>query len=178
MNRLATQEVSTATGQTAELFAAIKKAAGMVPNAYVAVGTNSPGTLAAVLALDGATRHGSLSAKEGEAIRLAVSQASGCDYCLAAHTLFAKKAGLTPAAIAGARHGKPSGDAKIDALTTFARTIVTSRNTVPDDVVAAVKAAGYTDTQIVDTILVITSISFTNLFNRVNDTTVDFPPAD
>jgi alkylhydroperoxidase family enzyme len=45
-------------------------------------------------------------------------------------------------------------------------------------VVGAVKAAGYTDAQIVDSLLVITSITFTNLLNRVNDTDLDFPAAD
>ena len=36
---------------------------------------------------------------------------------------------------------------------------------------------GVTDAQVVDTLLAIASITFTNLFNRVNDTVLDFPPA-
>jgi len=38
-----------------------------------------------------------------------------------------------------------------------------------------VKAAGYNDQQITETLLAIADITFTNLFNRVNDTVVDFP---
>jgi alkylhydroperoxidase family enzyme len=45
-------------------------------------------------------------------------------------------------------------------------------------VVAAVQTAGYSDAQIVDTLLAIASITFTNLVNRVNDTVLDFPAAD
>jgi alkylhydroperoxidase family enzyme len=46
---------------------------------------------------------------------------------------------------------------------------------VPEAVVDAVRAAGYTDRQIIEINLAIASITFTNLVNRVNDTTLDFP---
>jgi len=57
------------------------------------------------------------------------------------------------------------------------RDVTGSRGTVPEPVVAAVKAAGYTDAQVVDTIFAISSITFTNLVNRINDTALDFPKA-
>ena len=41
----------------------------------------------------------------------------------------------------------------------------------------AIKAAGYTDTRLVDISLALAVITFTNAFNRINDTTLDFPPA-
>ena len=44
-----------------------------------------------------------------------------------------------------------------------------------DMLVEAVKAAGVSDAQIVDLTLAITAITLTNLFNRINDTVVDFP---
>lgn len=37
------------------------------------------------------------------------------------------------------------------------------------------RAAGYTDRQIVESIQAVSAILFTNMFNRVNDTVVDFP---
>ena len=177
MSRLFTQPVSEATGQAAQLFTAIKGAIGKVPNAYAAVGSNSPVALEAALNLDGALRKGSLSAKEIEVVKLAVSQDAGCDYCLAAHTLMGGKAGLSADAIAGVRHGSASGDARLDALAAFVHSVVTTSGDVPADVVLAVKQAGYSDAQIVDTLLAVAAITFTNLFNRVNATTLDFPPA-
>jgi alkylhydroperoxidase family enzyme len=56
--------------------------------------------------------------------------------------------------------------------------LASTSGTASAEVVAAVKAAGYSDQQIVDTLLVIASITFTNLLNRVNDTALDFPAAD
>jgi AhpD family alkylhydroperoxidase len=177
MSRLYTQAASEATGHAAQLFTAIKGAIGKVPNAYLTVGSNSPVALEAALNLDAALRKSSLGAKEIEAVKLAVSQDAQCDYCLAAHTLMAGKAGLSADAIKGVRHGRASGDAGIDALAAFVHTVVTTSGDVPAEVVVAVKEAGYSDAQIVDTLLAIASITFTNLFNRVNVTTLDFPPA-
>ena len=48
MSRLSQVNVNEATGKTAELFTAIKKAAGRVPNAYATIGTHSPAALGAV----------------------------------------------------------------------------------------------------------------------------------
>lgn len=177
MTRLFNQPVSEATGQAAQLFTAIKGAIGMVPNAYATIGNNSPVALEAALNLDGALRKSSLSAKEIEVVKLAVSQDAQCHYCLAAHSMMGAKAGLSAEAIQGVRHGGASGDARIDALAVFVHTVVTTSGDVPADVVAAVKTAGYSDAQIVDTLLAITAITFTNLVNRVNVTTLDFPPA-
>lgn len=178
MSRLHSPEVSQATGQAAQLFTAIRGAVGMVPNAYAVIGNNSPLALEAMLALDATLAKSSLGKKELEIIKLAVSEVAGCDYCLAAHTLMGKKAGLGREAILALRQGQPSGDARFDALATFARTLVTTTGTASAEVVAAVKAAGYSDAQVVDTLLAISGITFTNLVNRVNDTAIDFPAAD
>jgi hypothetical protein len=40
MTRLRSVPVAQATGHAAQLFAAIKSAIGMVPNAYVGIGSN------------------------------------------------------------------------------------------------------------------------------------------
>ncbi len=177
MTRLTQQAVSAASGKTAQLFTAIQGAMGKVPNAYADIGGNSAVALEAALGLDAALRKSSLAARELETIRLAVSEAAGCDYCLAAHTLMASKNGIDQAASIALRQGTDSGDASLDALATFARSLVTSRGTTAPDTVALVKAAGYSDAQIVDTLLAISAITFTNLFNRVNDTVLDFPAA-
>jgi len=177
MTRLFNPPVSEANGQAAQIFAAIKGAMGMVPNAYAVVGNNSPQALAAALHLDDVIRKSSLSAKDAEIVKLAVSQESGCDYCLAAHTMISGKIGMNSDQILAARHGKASGDARHDALSEFVHLLVTTRGTLPEEAVLKVRAAGVTDAQIVDTMLAITSITFTNLINRVNNTVLDFPPA-
>src|SRR5262249_54850914 len=159
------------------LYAAIKTAVGMVPNAYVGIGSNSPHALEAALNLDAALKKGSLNGCEIEAVKLVVSQVADCEYCLAAHTMIGKLQGLDAAAMSALRRGEASGDARLDALSSFARALVETRGAVPAKAIEDVRSAGYTDAQIVDVMLAITSITFTNLFNRVNATTLDFPAA-
>jgi uncharacterized peroxidase-related enzyme len=175
MSRFNAIKPEEATGAAAELFGKIKKAAGKVPNAYATIGTYSPAALGAALSLDAVLASSSLSKQDVEAIKLAVSEVAGCDYCIAAHTLVGKFAGLSPEAMKQVRAGEASGDAKRDALIRFVRTLVQTHGTLPADDVDAVRAAGYTEQQIIETALAIATITFTNLVNRINDTTVDFP---
>lgn len=178
MSRLFTQPVNEAGSGAATLFAMIKQAAGKVPNAYLTMGSNSPVALESALNLDAALRRSSLRAKEIEIVKLAVSEAAGCDYCLAAHTMMGKRAGLSREAILAVRHGEASDDAKNDALAAFVRALTTTSGTLPEANLAAIRAAGYNDAQITDIALAMAAINLTNLFNRINDTTLDFPAAD
>ena len=178
MSRLSTIQPANAEGLAATLFAGIKKAVGKVPNAYATIGTHSPESLAAVLALDDTLGKTSLSRTEIEAVKLAVSAHAGCDYCVAAHSLMGRKAGLATEHLRQLRGGGETGQEKLDALVRFVRTLVQTQGTVPAAQVQAVLAAGYTERQLVEVALAITTITFTNLVNRINDTEVDFPAVD
>ena len=50
-----------------------------------------------------------------------------------------------------------------------------SSGTVSDEDFAAIKAAGYSDVQLVEISLAFATTVFTNVFNRINDTAIDFP---
>lgn len=177
MSRLSAIKPEAATGATAEVFAKIRKAVGKVPNAYATIGTHSPEALGALLDVESLIAAGTLSKPDVEAIKLAVSEVAGCDYCLAAHTLAGKFAGLAPETMKAVRAGNATGDAKRDALVHFVRVLVTTRGTLPEAEVSAIREAGYSERQIVEIALAVTSITFTNLVNRINDTALDFPAA-
>lgn len=178
MSRLHTLNVAEASGETAELFSAVKRALGKVPNAYATVGSNAPAVLAQVLQTGATLKKGALlGARDQEAINLAVSEATACDYCLAAHTLGAKAAGYTVEQTRKLRSGAYDEDAKVDALIKFALRLVETSGTLPADAVESVRQAGYSDREIVEAVYAISAILFTNMLNRVNDTTLDFPKA-
>jgi uncharacterized peroxidase-related enzyme len=175
MSRILTPAVESATGASAEVFQQIRKAAGGVPNTFAAIGALNPTALKAILQADGVLAAGFLSKQDQETIKLIVSVAAGCDYCVAAHSLLGKMTGLKPDVLTRLRAGEPTGDAKRDALARFVRILVTTSGTLAEQDFNAIKAAGYTDQQLVDISLAITLTVFTNVFNRINDTTVDFP---
>ena len=178
MNRLHTINIAEANDEAAGLFSAIKQAVGKVPNAYATIGSNAPKVLAHVLQTGAVLKQGELSNRELEAINLVVSEASACDYCLAAHTMTSKLIGYTAEQIRKLRAGAYDEDAKLDALVKFALTLVSTSNTLSAEAVNHVKQVGYSDRQIVEIIFAVSAILFTNMFNRVNDTVLDFPKAD
>ncbi len=175
MSRINTPSVASATGTAAEVFAEIKKAAGKVPNAFAAIGALNPEALKAFLAVDAVLTAGSLSAQDRETVKLVVSEVAGCDYCVAAHSLLGEMTGLKPETLKQLREGQPTGDAKRDALVAFVRTLQQTGGTISDEAYAAIRAAGYSEAQLVDITLAVTTTVFTNVFNRINDTTLDFP---
>src|SRR6267378_5885625 len=87
---------------------------------------NSPAVLDSYLKFSGAMGGAKLDAKTREAVALAVSQANRCEYCLAAHTVIGKGAGLDESAIKDARQGR-SKDRKAQGAVTLARAIVEKR---------------------------------------------------
>jgi uncharacterized peroxidase-related enzyme len=175
MSRIPTPALETATGATAEVYAQIKKAVGKVPNTFAAIGAHGPAALEAILQADGVLAASSLSKQDQETVKLIVSEVAGCDYCVAAHSLLGKLAGLKPETLKQIRAGQPTGDAKRDALVRFVRNLALTSGTISDTEFAAIKAAGYTDAQLVDISLAIALTVFTNVFNRINDTAIDFP---
>ena len=175
MARLQPVNHATATGETKAVLDTVKSKLGKVPN-ILATMANSPAAANAYLSLSGALAGGSLTAATREAIALAVGQANECDYCLAAHTALAKGAGLSDEEALAARHSH-SQDPKTEAILRFARRLVDTRGNVSDDEVSALRTAGVTDGEIAEIVAVVSLNIYTNYFNHVAETEVDFPPA-
>jgi uncharacterized peroxidase-related enzyme len=174
MSRIAIPAIESATGPTAELYAQIKQAAGKLPNTFAVIGALGPAALKAILQADAVLARGSLSKQDQETIKLLVSELSGCDYCAAAHTQLAKTTGVSPTVVRQIRAGEPTGDAKRDALVRLVGKLVKTSGTISDQDFLAIKAAGYTEQQLVDISLAIAVITFTNVFNRINNTELDY----
>lgn len=143
-------------------------------NIFKAMG-HSPAVLHTYLGMAGALAKARLTEQEREAIQLAVGQANGCDYCVAAHTKIGIGAGLTAEQAKQARRGSIPGDARLDALVRFALALHEKRGSVSDADLAQVREAGYDDGQIGEAVAAYALAVFTNTFNQVAQTPVDFP---
>jgi uncharacterized peroxidase-related enzyme len=175
MARVKPVSVEEATGEVKELYQSLQQNLGKVFNIFLNMG-NSAATLKGFLALSDAANHTSLSPKLREQIALVVGQSNHCQYCLSAHTAIAKSKGMSDQDVLKSRHGE-SPDAKDQAVLKFAKQVVENRGTVPNQDIASLKAAGVTDTELVEIILVIMVNMFTNYFNHITDPKVDFPLA-
>lgn len=174
MSRIPTPTIETAPAASQPLLQAVKKQLGVAPNLFRLV-SNSPAALEGYLGLSGALGKGDLPAATRERIALAVAEINGCDYCLSAHTYLGRNvAKLDDAEILANRNGA-SLDSKADAAVKFAVKVTQLRGHVSDEDFAAVRAAGYTDAQIIEIVQHVALNTWTNYINTVGQTQIDFP---
>ncbi len=107
MTQIAPLTIDTADAATAATLKAVKAKLGMVPNLFATL-AHAPAALNGYLGLSETLGTGRLNASQREIVALAAGQANRCQYCLSAHTLIGKGAGLSAEAIAAARTRRPT----------------------------------------------------------------------
>lgn len=173
MSRITAVDPKQATGSARELLDGVQAKIGMTPNLMRGL-AHSPAALKAYLDFSGALAGGLLDPKLREQIALTVGAANGCEYCVSAHTAIGRKAGLSSDELAAARNGS-SNDPGSNTALKFARSVVNSRGNVDNGEIDELKAAGYTDGEIVEIVANVGLNIFTNYFNHVAQTEIDFP---
>jgi len=173
MSRIALVNPSEATGQRAELLNQIHGAFGATPNMFKAV-ANSTAALKSMWGSFGALGGGVISAKLGEQIAVAIADRNDCEYCLAAHTALGRKAGATADEMSAAQAGQ-SSDPKTAAALRFALAVVNNRARIEDAQVQDLRAAGFSEEEIVEILAHVALNLFTNYVNVAFQVPVDFP---
>jgi len=154
----------------------VTKQLKMTPNLFRIMAL-SPNALNGWAGLQGALAK-TLDAKLRDGIALAVSQVNGCQYCLSAHSYVASTlANIDDEEIQLNRVGR-SGTPKTAAVVAFAKTLMETHGKVSDDDLHAVRAAGFTDANIVEIIALSAQFLLTNFVNNAFDTEIDFPVVD
>jgi len=178
MSRIPTPAtIDAAPKASRPLLEQVRKQLGSAPNIFRLM-AQSPAALEGHLGLSGALSKGSLPAPTRERIALAIGEFNGCGYCLSAHTYVAGNlAGLSAEEIAANRSGR-STDPTADAAVVFARKVAELRGRVADTDLAAVRAAGDDDAQIVEIVQHVALNVWTNYLNEMARTEIDFPVAD
>ncbi|MDL5514264.1 carboxymuconolactone decarboxylase family protein [Arenibacter sp. M-2] len=157
------------------IFDNLKKAVGFVPNLYAYYAKNET-ALGDYLTLQ--NRKTTLKAKEKEVINLVVSQFNGCNYCLSAHTQIGKMNGFTEDQILEIRTGAASFDDKLHALAKFVLSTVQNKGKASEKVKEEFFAAGYTEANMIDVVIVIGDKTISNFIHNLADFKIDFPLAE
>ena len=173
MTRLTLIDPTTATGRAKELLDTVAKRHGKAAN-LTRVMAHSPAVLDAYLGFGAALGKGLLSPKIRHQIAIAVGEVHHCDYCVAAHTMIGKAIGLDADELHRARSGK-SSDVKAAAALEFALRVVERRGDVEDVDIDELRAAGFTDGEIVEIVAHVAFNTLTNYINHVAGTPIDFP---
>jgi AhpD family alkylhydroperoxidase len=175
MARLQYAEPSEVGARLRDFLAAEKSRMGRINN-LVKVMSNSPAVLEGYLGLNGGLDRGAIGPELAERLALTVSEANGCDYCLASHGTLAGHLGISPEEIRAARRAW-SSDPRIDVALKFALAVVDRRGHVSDEELAGVKEAGYTDGDIAEIVAHVARNVLTNYLNNVAATPLDWPAA-
>ncbi|MBI5136046.1 MAG: carboxymuconolactone decarboxylase family protein [Nitrospirae bacterium] len=172
-----TQE--TAPEAVRPVLQAVKGKFGFVPNLIAGL-ANAPAALGAYLAVADAFEGTSLTPVERQVVLLATSVDNGCPYCVAAHSMIARKmAGAPDPVVDAMRCGGALADPKLAALADFARAVVRERGHVADSAEhKAFLAAGYTPAQALEVVVGVTQKTLSNYANRLLGTPVDAAFAD
>ncbi len=173
MPRIKPIDIEQADGKAKSLLENVNKALGMTPNGMRTM-AHSPAALEAYLGFGKALGGGSLSSKLREQIALTAANANACEYCASAHTALGKKFGIDAAELKRNLHAS-SRDPKVEAALQFARAVVVRQGWVTDKELERVREAGYSDGEIIEIIAATVIAIFSNYFNHVAETEVDFP---
>ncbi|TWT85710.1 Carboxymuconolactone decarboxylase family protein [Posidoniimonas polymericola] len=176
MSRLPLVASDQANATQAALLQAVQSKLGRVPNLLRGL-ANSSAALRGYLDLSAALgADAMLTAHEREVIALAVAEANGCEYCLAAHTAIGKSTGMDAHAITAARRAS-GGEPTADAVAKLAAAVVATRGRVSDDDLNQFRAAGFDDAAVAEVVAAVALNTLTNYFNNLAQTEVDFPVA-
>jgi uncharacterized peroxidase-related enzyme len=173
MSRIELLSRENTHGDARQLLEQVQAAFGATPNMFRAV-ANSPAALKLMWAGFGALGGGTLGAKLGEQIAVAIADINHCEYCLAAHTMLGRKAGATGDEMNAAQAGQ-STDPRTAAALTFATKVVRQRASIESADVDALRTAGFDDTAIMEIMAHVALNLFTNYVNVAFAVPVDFP---
>lgn len=175
MARTAMIDPQQAEGKAKKLLDTVQAGLGTVPNIFKIM-AHAPAALEAYLGVSGALARGVLDKGIRERLALAIGQANGCGYCVAAHTVLGKAAGLGEEEILTARRGG-SADAKADAALKLAAALRENSGHIDAAALAAARDGGLSDPEITEVVAHVALNVLTNYFNGVWDPDVDFPAA-
>lgn len=157
------------------IFDGLKKQLGTVPNLYATIGYSSD-ALENFLSFSGKAGKGTFSNKEVEAIKLAVSQANECQYCLAAHTALAKMNGFTEEETFTLRTATVK-EARLNAITQLAKEVAEQNGKASQVAIDNFFVQGFDEKGLIDLVSVVIAVTFTNYVHGLTKVPVDFPKA-
>lgn len=162
-----------AEGAARDVLAKAKKQVGFIPNMYARM-AHSPGLLETYL--DGYARfrtRSGFSPAEQELVFLIISRENGCEYCVAAHSMLAAKAGVPGEVVKACRSGAAIPDARLESLAKFTRVMLQTRGLPTRADAERFLAAGFEERHVLDIVLAIAVKTLSNYSNHLFHTPLD-----
>jgi uncharacterized peroxidase-related enzyme len=176
MSRIAPVVPSNADAKVFTTLSHVKANLGMIPNLFATL-AHAPVALDGFLSLSKTFSRGRLSARQREILALAIGQENQCQYCLSAHTVSAKAAGVSEVDALKARRGDGANPFERE-LASFAKKIVRQRGHVAHEDIEDARKAGIDDGLMMEIVANVAVNTLTNYANELAGTEVDFPAVE
>lgn len=174
MTNLEPKTIETADAISSEILETAQKKMGMIPNMYTGMANNTALLDGYVAAYNSFRAHSGFSPQEQEVVFLSVAYINNCDYCMAAHSFVADNMTHVPIEVTDAiRNNSEIPDAKLKALSLFAKTVTINRGLPTDTDIESFLNAGYTQNHILGVISGVGVKTMSNYFNHMFNTPVD-----
>lgn len=165
MTRLTLHTAASAPAASQPLVQRAIQANGFLPN-LIGVLANAPVALETYLTVSEINSRASLTLAEREVVQITAARLNHCDFCVAGHSALAvKKAGLDAASVVALQNGRPTRNARLDAVLAFTTAVIETRGGVDTAALDAFKAAGFTEQQALEVVL---GVSLATLCNYTN----------
>lgn len=162
----------SASSDVHDIFDGYQDKLGFVPN-LVGILAESPAALRTYATGYAQLGNSSFTPAEQQLLFLSVSRANQCTYCVAAHSMAGKMAGLDDDVIEDVRNGRPVLDPKLAAIAEFATKMVEKRGFVSAQDIETFQTAGHTRAQVLDVVLAVATKTISNYMNHIADTPLD-----
>lgn len=170
MTQFTTHTLQSAPAAAKPLLEAAKAKLGFIPNLYGNL-AEAPAALQAYFDLSAHFDKTSFTPVERQVVLIAISTENNCEFCVAAHSLIARKMVKVPDAVVDAlRQLKPLPDARLNTLATFTRQVVRDRGLVPQVALQAFLDAGFTQRQVIEVVLGVAMKTLSNYVNHLTGT--------
>jgi AhpD family alkylhydroperoxidase len=166
--------VETAPEGSKPLLKSLKENLGMVPNLAAAM-SESPQLLAGFLAVREIYTGGTFTPGEIQVLSLTAAYENECAWCMALHTLMALKDGVSQEDVEALRAGLSPSEPRLQALSDFARKMVSARGAVSTADVEHFCAAGYTRAQALEVVLGMAFSLMANYAGHLANAPLDAP---
>ncbi|OOS24004.1 alkylhydroperoxidase [Moraxella porci DSM 25326] len=168
MARLTVNTLETAPEKAKERIEMVQKANGFIPN-LIGVLANSPQALEMYQEVGKINSKSSLTPEEIEVVQITAAAHNGCDFCVAGHTKIGTLKLKMPENVLNALRARTTieDNAKYQALAQFTMQLIDKRGKVSDEELAAIKAAGYSEQNILDVVLGVALATLCNYANNV-----------
>lgn len=156
----------TAPEDSKETLGKLEGAYGFIPN-LGGIMAESPSMLKSLFALAMNFTQSSLNPVEQQLVLITTSAINGCSYCVASHSMAAKKAKMDEDTLENVRTGQPVSDEKLEALRKFTAKVVENRGWLDDGDVEDFMSAGYNKQNMLDVMVGVTMKTLTNYTNHI-----------